>query len=118
MPKLVHTRDGTFLGEITLEQGSWLIGRRPDCDIRVDDDTVSGRHAVVTARPSAYMEGLLDVHVEDQGSTNGTLVNGKKVKRHMLKHGEVVKIGDHDFTLIDETTRGFETTTVILPEDG
>ena len=116
MPKLVHTCDGTFLGECELEEGSWLIGRRPDCDIRVDDSTVSGKHAVITVNPSAYMEGLLDVHIEDQNSTNGTIVNGKKIKRHMMKHGEVVHIGSHEFTLIDEATRGFETTTVILPE--
>ncbi len=116
MPKLVHSREGQFLEDIPLEEGSWLIGRRPECDIRVDDETVSGKHAKVTVAPSAYMEGLLDVHVEDQGSTNGTTVNGKAIKRHMLKHGEVVKVGSHEFALVDEETRGFETTTVILPD--
>lgn len=116
MPKLVHTCDGAFLGEIDLKEGSWLIGRRPDCDIRVDDSTVSGSHALVRVKSSAYMEGLLDVHIEDQGSTNGTIVNGKKVKRHMMKHGEVAHVGSHEFTLVDEGTRGFETTTVILPD--
>jgi pSer/pThr/pTyr-binding forkhead associated (FHA) protein len=117
MPKLVHSRDGSFLEEFNLEEGSWLIGRRPECDIRLDDETVSGKHALLTVAPSAYMEGLLDVHIEDQGSTNGTTVNGKVIKRHMLKHGEAIKIGGHEFTLIDEETRGFETTTVILPDD-
>jgi len=116
MPKLVHTRDGQFLEDIPLHQGSLLIGRRPECDIRLDDETVSGKHAKVTVAPSAYMEGLLDVHIEDQGSTNGTLVNGKAIKRHMLKHGEVAKVGSHEFAMVDEATRGFETTTVILPE--
>lgn len=116
MPKLVHSREGQFLEEITLEEGSWLIGRRPECDIRVDDETISGKHAKITVAPSAYMEGLLDVHIEDLGSTNGTTVNGKVIKRHMLKHGEVAKIGSHEFSLVDEATRGFETTTVILPD--
>lgn len=116
MPKLVHTRDGQFLEDIELQEGSWLIGRRPECDIRVDDETVSGKHALVTVAASVYMDGLLDVHIEDQGSTNGTTVNGKAIKRHMLKHGEVVKVGSHEFTLVDESTRGFETTTVILPD--
>jgi pSer/pThr/pTyr-binding forkhead associated (FHA) protein len=116
MPKLVHSREGQFLEDINLEEGSWLIGRRPECDIRVDDDTVSGKHALLTASESVYMEGLLDVHIEDQGSTNGTTVNGKAIKRHMLKHGEVVKIGNHEFAMVDESTRGFETTTVVLPD--
>jgi len=115
MPKLVHTCDGTFLGEIELEEGTWLIGRHPDCDIRLDDSTVSGKHALITASASVYMEGLLDVTIEDQSSTNGTIVNGKKIKRHMMKHGEIAQIGSHDFALVDEGTRGFETTTVILP---
>ncbi len=117
MPKLVHSREGSFIEELNLEEGSWLIGRRPECDIRLDDETVSGKHALLTVAPSAYMEGLLDLHIEDKGSTNGTLVNGKAIKRHMLKHGEEIKIGEHEFALIDEETRGFETTTVILPED-
>jgi len=116
MPKLVHSREGQFLEDISLEEGSWLIGRRPECEIRVDDETVSGKHAKITVVPSAYMEGLLDVHIEDQGSTNGTTVDGKVIKRHMLKHGEVAKVGSHEFALVDEATRGFETTTVILPD--
>jgi len=116
MPKLVHSREGQFLEDIPLKEGCWLIGRRPECDIRVDDETVSGKHAKITVAPSAYMEGLLDVHIEDQGSTNGTTVNGKVIKRHMLKHGEVAKVGSHEFSLVDEATRGFETTTVILPD--
>lgn len=116
MPKLVHSRDGQFIEDIPLQEGSLLIGRRPENDIRLDDETVSGKHAQVTVAPSAYMEGLLDVHVEDLGSTNGTTVNGKAIKRHMLKHGEVVSIGSHEFAMVDEATRGFETTTVILPE--
>ena len=116
MPKLVHTCDGKFLEEINLDEGSYLIGRHPDSDIRVDDSTVSGKHALVTSNPSAYMEGLLDIHIEDQGSTNGTIVNGKKIKRHMMKHGEVAHVGSHEFALVDEGTRGFETTTVILPD--
>lgn len=117
MPKLVHTRDGHFLEEINLQEGSWLIGRRPECDIRVDDSTVSGKHALITVRPSAFMDDLLDVIIEDQGSTNGTIINGKKItKRHMMKHDEVAHIGSHEFTLVDEATRGFETTTVILPD--
>ncbi|MBL1278572.1 MAG: FHA domain-containing protein [Ectothiorhodospiraceae bacterium] len=116
MPKLVHSRDGQFIEDIELKEGRWLIGRRPECDIRVDDETVSGKHALLTATSSVYMEGLLDIHIEDKGSTNGTTVNGKKVKRHMLKHGEILKIGEHEFAMVDEATRGFETTTVVLPD--
>ncbi len=118
MPKLTHSHAGRFLGEFDLQEGALSIGRAPDCDITLDDETVSGRHAVITVRPSAYLEGLLDVLVEDQGSSNGTFVNSKRLsKRHMLKHDETVHVGGHEFTLIDEATRALETTTIILPEN-
>ena len=118
MPKLIHSCDGRFLGEFDLLEGTLNIGRDPDCDITLDDETVSGRHALITVRPSAYLEGLLDLLIEDQGSSNGTFVNDKRLsKRHMLKHDETVCIGGHAFTLIDEGTRALETTTIILPEN-
>jgi len=118
MPKLVHTRDGRFLGEIVLQEGTLHIGRDRGCDIPLDDDTVSARHTRVTVRPSAYLEGLLDILVEDQGSTNGTWLGRRRLdKRHMLKHDETLRIGAHEFTLIDEITRGMETTTIILPDE-
>jgi len=116
MAKIVHSRDGTFLREHPLKIGKITIGRRPDCDIVLDDTTVSGNHAVIEVSKNNYMDGLLDIHIEDRGSTNGTQVNGRNIKRHLLKHGEVIRIGLHDLTLVDEQTRGFEQTEVMLPE--
>jgi len=116
MAKIVHSRDGTFLHEYPLKAGKFTIGRRPDSDIVLDDTTVSGQHAVLEVSKNNYMDGLMDIHIQDSGSTNGTLVNGRRVKRHLLKHGEVIRIGLHDLTLVDEQTRGFEQTEVILPE--
>ena len=116
MPKLVHTRDGTFVQEINLDIGSYTIGRRPNCDIQIDDVTVSGQHALVSVSPNEYMEGIFDIHIEDQGSTNGTIINGRRIKRHLFKHGEVAQIGTHELTFIDEGTRAFEETSVLLPD--
>mgnify|MGYP000116712073 CR=1 FL=1 len=117
MAKIVHSRDGTYIKEFVLKSGEFKIGRRPDCEIRLDDTTVSGYHAVIVVKENQYMKTLLDVHVEDQGSTNGTLVNGRSVRRHLMKHGEVVRVGLHDLTLIDEQTRAFEETDILLPDD-
>lgn len=118
MPKLVHTRDGIVVDEYPLNEGSVIIGRRPDCDIQIDDITVSGSHARVTVAPNQFMDGLNDITIEDAGSTNGTIVNGKRIyKKHLLKHGEIAKIGTHELTLVDEGTRAFERTEVLLPDD-
>ena len=117
MPKIVHTRDGIVIEEYVLKEGTISIGRRPDCEIRFDDLAVSGKHATVSVKPNQYMDGLNDVLIEDAGSTNGTQVNGRRIKKHLFKHGEVAQIGSHELTLVDEGTRAFETTQVLLPDD-
>ena len=116
MAKIVHSRDGTFIKEYPLSEGTLKIGRRPNCEIQLDDTTVSGYHAAIVVSKNEYMDGLLDIHIEDQGSTNGTQVNGRNIRRHLLKHGEVARIGLHDLTLVDEQTRAFEETEMILPD--
>lgn len=115
MLKLVHSREGTILHEYPLEAGSYSIGRRSDCDIHIDDTTVSGYHAEITVTASDFMDGAYEVYIMDKGSTNGTLVNGRKIKRHLMKHDEVARIGLHDLRLIDKHSRSFEETEVILP---
>jgi pSer/pThr/pTyr-binding forkhead associated (FHA) protein len=65
-----------------------VVGRDATSGIRLEhDEFVSARHARLEPRP----EGAL---VDDLGSTNGTFLNGKKVKRAQLaKAGDVIKIG-------------------------
>jgi FHA domain len=65
-----------------------VIGRDATSGIRLEhDEFVSARHARIEPRP----QGAL---VDDLGSTNGTFVNGSKVKRAKLaKAGDVIKVG-------------------------
>ena len=65
------------------------IGRLPDNTILVDSPGVSGHHACVFGTDGQYI-------IEDLQSTNGTFVNGVRVSRHALQHGDVVKVGDHE----------------------
>jgi pSer/pThr/pTyr-binding forkhead associated (FHA) protein len=116
MLKLIHSRDGTDLNEFPIEEGVYVIGRRPDCQIRIDDTTVSGVHAEVRVKASEFVDGAFEVAIEDKGSTNGTLINGRPVRKYLMKHDDVMRIGLHDFTLVDGFTRGFETTRIVLPE--
>ncbi|WP_448614886.1 FhaA domain-containing protein [Modestobacter sp. URMC 112] len=69
-----------------LEPGSNVLGRGTDADIRLPDTGVSRKHADV------QLEGGTAV-VEDLGSTNGTLVNGRRVGRQELADGDVIRIG-------------------------
>jgi len=117
MTKLVHSQAGRVLGEYPLREGSLRIGRGKDNDIRLEDLTVSGRHAVVEVQPSEYLEGCNEVYIIDQQSTNGTVVNGRHIKRHILKHGDVAVIGQNEFGLIDEEALSFEQTMLYLPDD-
>ncbi len=117
MAKIIHTREGRPYKEYTLKVGTLTVGRRPESNIQLlDDVTVSGKHAKIYIANNDYMVGLLDVLIEDQGSTNGTLFNDKKIKKHRWKHGEMIRIGSHEFTLIDEQTRAFEETNIFLPD--
>jgi hypothetical protein len=69
-----------------LEPGSNVLGRGTEADIRLPDTGVSRKHADV------QLEGGT-VTVEDLGSTNGTLVNGRRVGRQDLVDGDVIRIG-------------------------
>ncbi|HXY76358.1 MAG TPA: FHA domain-containing protein [Steroidobacteraceae bacterium] len=62
------------------------IGRTPDNDLQIDAKYISRHHCVILAGP-------VQTIVEDLNSTNGVMVNGKRVARHALKDGDQVVIG-------------------------
>lgn len=88
MAKLILSVDGTVLKEITLTKERTTLGRKPHNDIQVDNLAVSGEHA-------AIITILNDSFIEDLNSTNGTLVNGKPIKKHFLQNNDVIEIGKH-----------------------
>jgi diguanylate cyclase (GGDEF)-like protein len=71
-----------------LERAEMVLGRGTDCDIQVDRDSVSRRHARVFRE-----EGQTAWLVEDLGSTNGSYVNDQPVTRAQLRDGDFLKIG-------------------------
>jgi hypothetical protein len=89
MGKLVIKTPGKQIGEVNLKLGDMIIGRHTTCDIVLKDDkSVSGKHAVIktVGRKST---------IEDLDSTNGTFVENQRIKRHELRSGESIIIGDH-----------------------
>ena len=88
MSKLViFLADGTTL-DVPLGRERITIGRRPDNDICLPNLAVSGEHAAVVTI-------LDDSFLEDLGSTNGTLVNGRPIAKHFLRDGDHIDIGRH-----------------------
>jgi len=70
-----------------LTSDEMVMGRHPDCQIQLDSNMVSRRHAHVLKEGDQYF-------VEDMGSGNGTFVNGKKIEgRVQLAHEDRLKVG-------------------------
>jgi pSer/pThr/pTyr-binding forkhead associated (FHA) protein len=62
------------------------IGRGLSAELRLDDSSVSRRHAIVVPRPSG-------ARILDDRSSNGTLVNGRRVQQADLRNGDVIVLG-------------------------
>jgi pSer/pThr/pTyr-binding forkhead associated (FHA) protein len=74
------------------------VGRKPGCEIFIDNLAVSGEHANI------FTVGE-DSFIQDLGSTNGTLVNNKKITKHHLKNGDIVTVGKHTLIYLTESAR-------------
>lgn len=109
MAKLIMTLDGAVVREFPIDKDSISIGRKHGNDIQLNDLTVSGRHAlIVTMGEHTY--------VDDLGSTNGTLLNGARVAKTLIKHGDVIQIGNYQFTYYDDDQTEYEPTMFIQAE--
>jgi len=86
MAKLILSLEGQVIREIELNKERMTIGRKSHNDIPIENLAVSGEHAAITTI-------LNDSFLEDLDSTNGTLVNGTPVKKHVLQNGDVIEIG-------------------------
>ncbi len=86
MHKLAIYKETDLIRELDLEKESYTIGRDPQCDISLDDNLISRRHARIHKSETGWI-------LEDLGSTNGTLVGKKRVTRQKLSGGEEIGMG-------------------------
>ena len=94
-PALVVRSGGGRAGESFRPAGERTrIGRSPDCEIFLDDVTVSRNHAVLVERDGAFF-------VEDQGSLNGTFVNRRRIDSVRLENGDELQIGKYRMTFVE-----------------
>ena len=113
MAKLIISRNGKVITDVALDKERTSIGRRPDNDIILEGDpAVSGRHAAV-------LKFGTEAFLEDQNSTNGTLVNGNAVTKYPLSNGDVIGIGHHElrYEAVLASDDEFEKTMVLSPAD-
>lgn len=102
MAKIVQIHDGVVINKYALGREKMVIGRDPDCDIFIDDKTVSLEHAVVEYLEAADKKAGGQYHIRDMKSTNSTFVNDKEVHRKKLKNNDMIRIGWSTFKFIDE----------------
>ena len=93
-PALVVRSGGGRAGEtFVLDQERTSIGRSPECDIFLDDVTVSRRHAELTRDGNVFT-------IRDLGSLNGTFVNRRRIESSVLEDDDEVQIGKYRMTFL------------------
>jgi hypothetical protein len=73
------------------------IGRAQGCELQIDSSSVSRHHALL-------LKGARELIIEDLNSTNGVIVNGRKVSRQLLSDGDHVTIGEIQFRCVLKPT--------------
>jgi hypothetical protein len=92
-PALV-VRSGGMIGQAFQPvDGRTLIGRSPDCDVFLDDVTVSRQHAELLREGETFT-------IRDLGSLNGTYVNRKRIESAVLEDDDEVQIGKYRLTFL------------------
>src|SRR4029077_5775615 len=89
--------------DILLDRAMVVVGRHPSCDTRLDSLRVSRQHCCMSQEKG-------EVTVRDLGSTNGIRINGQRVERGRLRHGDELSIAHIRFRL--ENGQGHEQTIV------
>ncbi len=110
MAKLRFSLEGKQLAEYTIDKERMTIGRRPSCDVHIDNMAVSGQHAAIITIGN-------DSFLEDMDSTNGTKVNGKPIKKYVLHHGDQIELGKYQLTYINEDQPSLESALTKVPLD-
>ena len=94
-PALVVRSGGGMAGQsFQPDEGTTLIGRSPECDVFLDDVTVSRRHAELVRDGETFT-------IRDLESLNGTYVNRRSVESAKLEDGDEVQIGKYRLTFLE-----------------
>ena len=93
-PALVVRSGGGMAGQAYQPgAGRTLIGRSPECEVFLDDVTVSRRHAELERVDDTFT-------IRDLGSLNGTYVNRRRIESAVLENDDEVQIGKYRLTFL------------------
>ena len=107
--KLILSNEGQAIGELHLVPGRKVIGRTPDNDLQIDSKFISRHHCqLVTGSDGITV-------LEDLNSTNGVMLRGKRVRRHTLRDGDVLSMGQHEMLYVDDQAQHLADTHDDLP---
>lgn len=81
--------------EMPLDEHPVTIGRAPDNVLDFEEPDVSVYHAALLSLPTGFT-------IQDNGSTNGTFVNGHRVERHVLADGDIITMGSNELRFLVE----------------
>lgn len=100
-----------YLGDaVELPFGETILGRDASCAMRFNDPSVSRRHVKFIRHPE-------QVIVEDLGSSNGTVVNGERVRGSRVVHdGDSIKVGSRVLTIRTPEDEVVMPSTLVLDE--
>lgn len=92
MAFLIQANEGLKSVILPLGRALILIGRDPGSNLYLNDSSISKNHASIVFSDGAHI-------LRDNGSTNGSLVNGTPVREHKLSHGDTIRFGPFLFTV-------------------
>jgi pSer/pThr/pTyr-binding forkhead associated (FHA) protein len=101
MAFLIQLTDSGAGIKLPIDKQQIEIGRDEGCDVSLDDDLVSKRHAVLEVVLTADGKRI-DHILQDKSSTNHTYVNDERIDLRRLKDGDVIRIGKSHFRFEDE----------------
>lgn len=91
----IRIEKGEHRGQVIGIKDGFVIGRGSLCDLKLNDTSVSRKHAILRFSQGSW-------YIQDLGSMSGTLINGKRVDGSKLLPRDQVTIGDNIFTFLSE----------------
>lgn len=95
MPKLILKFESAIIKEYPVISSVVTVGRKPDNDLVIDHPAVSGHHCKIVLQGDTYF-------VEDLNSSNGTLVNDKKIIKAGIHNQDHIGIAKHTLLFVDD----------------